>query len=357
MSKKKIGIMSMQRIVNYGSFLQAYSLKKNIEKITGKEVEFVDFNIGKPKISEKKEFAKKVKKNLNIVRYLKKERYEKNFKKAYNECFLPMLGISNKKNYYPKDIETLVLGSDEVFNCLQSYPVGYSTDLFGKNYENVNVISYAGSFGFVTYEDLKKYKIDNEIGSYFKKFKSISVRDNNSYSIISKLTNKKALINLDPVLVTTLDKEMTNKTQYKDYILLYVYSNRLNKKERKIIKKYAKYNNKIIISIGGYEEIANYNLVVNPFDIYSFFKNADLVITDTFHGSIFSIKTHANYYTIIRKSNENKLLDMLKRVGQENRIITDINDIFKEKENDFTITDKIIKKETDNMINYLKNNL
>lgn len=40
----KIGILSMQRIVNYGSFLQAYGLKKTVEKL-GHEVEFVDYTI------------------------------------------------------------------------------------------------------------------------------------------------------------------------------------------------------------------------------------------------------------------------------------------------------------------------
>ena len=39
---KKIGIMSMQRIINYGSFLQAYGLKKMIESVSKSEVEFVD---------------------------------------------------------------------------------------------------------------------------------------------------------------------------------------------------------------------------------------------------------------------------------------------------------------------------
>ena len=37
---KKIGIMSMQRIINYGSFLQAYGLKKMIESVSKSEVEF-----------------------------------------------------------------------------------------------------------------------------------------------------------------------------------------------------------------------------------------------------------------------------------------------------------------------------
>ena len=49
---KKIGIMSMQRIANYGSFLQAYALKQLIEELDCK-VEFVDYHVGQPVIAEK----------------------------------------------------------------------------------------------------------------------------------------------------------------------------------------------------------------------------------------------------------------------------------------------------------------
>ena len=43
----KIGIMSMQRITNYGSFLQAYALKNTIKSL-GHKVVFVDYKIGEP---------------------------------------------------------------------------------------------------------------------------------------------------------------------------------------------------------------------------------------------------------------------------------------------------------------------
>lgn len=192
---------------------------------------------------------------------------------------------------------------------------------------------------------------------YLSKFKTISVRDENSFEIIKKLTGIEPEINLDPVLISNYDEEMIDNVKYKNYILLYAYSNRINKYEGKIIKEYAKENNKIIISIGGYEEVADYNIVVNPFELFAYFKHADLVITDTFHGSIFSIKNHSNYFTIVRKSNENKVVDLLKRLKQENRIITDIKEIYNFYENDFSETDKIINYETIKAIEYLKENL
>ena len=49
----KIGIMSMQRVANYGSFLQAFGLKTLLEK-KGHEVCFIDYHAGKPVVSYKK---------------------------------------------------------------------------------------------------------------------------------------------------------------------------------------------------------------------------------------------------------------------------------------------------------------
>lgn len=352
MELKRIGIMSMQRIVNYGSFLQAYSLKKNIEEITKKKVEFVDYNVGNSIVDKKNVLLNKIKKNMNIIKFYKKRKYVKKLNKAYTNNFLPLLGI-NEKNYYPSNIESLVIGSDEVFNCLQTYPVGFSLDLFGNNYENINLISYAGSFGFVKYEDIKKHKIDKILAESFKKFREISVRDENSAHIINALIGKKPVTHLDPVLITSLDKEMVDNVKYSDFILVYAYSNRINKEESKIIKEYAKKMKKTIISIGGYQEFADHNLVVNPFELYAYFQKAYLVITDTFHGSIFSIKTHANYYTIVRKSNENKIVDMLTKLGQSNRMISDINRIFVQTKNDFSLCDRIIEEERKKSIEYL----
>ena len=69
---KRVGIMSMQRIANYGSFLQAYALKKMIEEI-GCEVEFVDYHVGSPVIKEnvdsENKILRKIKKGIETFQY------------------------------------------------------------------------------------------------------------------------------------------------------------------------------------------------------------------------------------------------------------------------------------------------
>ena len=79
---KKVGIMTMHRVANYGSFLQAYGLKKIIEEL-GNSVEFVGFNIEKSLVEkEKKLLLKKIKNNLNFVTFYNKKRCLEKFKKS-----------------------------------------------------------------------------------------------------------------------------------------------------------------------------------------------------------------------------------------------------------------------------------
>ena len=206
---------------------------------------------------------------------------------------------------------------------------------------------------------LEKYNITNEISSYLKKFKSLSVRDNNSFDIVTKLTTLPVKVNLDPVLVSDFDDMLIDNVKIKNYIIVYAYPGRISKEEAKTIKQFAKKHHKKIISIGFCQQFADKNFVVSPFELFAYFKHADYIITDTFHGAIFSIKSNANFCALIRDSNSNKLTDLLNRVKLNNRIITSLTDIenYYYEDIDYSETNKIIKTEKRKSINYLKDNL
>lgn len=357
---KKIGIMSMQRVTNYGSFLQAYGLMKIIKSLNY-NVEFVDYEYEKCIVenSNKKSIKNKIIDNINIINFYKRKKIQKLFKNNYKKYLKQYLNISDDKNYYP-NIDTLIIGSDEVFNCLQTFPVGYSRNLFGKGYENKTVLSYAASFGHTSIDELKKYKIDEEISSLLKKFKSISVRDDNSKQIVNGLIDETTFVHLDPVLVSDYSNEIENiNISLKNYIVLYAYSGRLTKEEESYIKKFARKYNKKIVSLGFYQKIADYNFVVDPFMVLSYIKNADFIITDTFHGSVFSIKMNTKFCTIIRKSNYNKLYYLLRKLEHTKQIVSNVDDIEQiyNKEIDFKNSNSILDLERTKTIDYLKSNI
>lgn len=371
---KKVGIMSMQRIVNYGSFMQAYGLKSIIEEL-GYKVEFVDYTIepcvngNKLKKINQLTICKKLKKGLK--RFLK--RYESPVERANNELierynteFLPILGIS-KKMYYRTKVDTLVIGSDEVFNCLQDNPnVGYSRELFGYMNKANRVITYAASFGNTTLKRLQEYKKTDEVSQYLKQMKKISVRDKNSFHIVKELVGQTPVCNMDPVLMYDFSKEMEGKVvKEKNYIIVYAYSGRIKPEEAALIQEYAREKGKKLISISGYQDFCDEHLVLSPFEVLAYFKNADYIITDTFHGSIFSIINNKDFAVIIRKSqgdsygNEEKISDLLSKLNLSDRVLNSINDI-KEKFSiaiDYTETNKIIDEQRLLARNYLRDNL
>ena len=365
---KKVGILSMQRIKNYGSFLQAYALKRIIESLDY-EVEFVDYHIEdtiikdglkeKGKISKGLDALKGDAKLIHKIQYIK---HKKNFNKIFK-----LLDLKEEGNYNPK-LDTLVIGSDEVFNLIQSNKnVGYSLELLGKDNKANKVITYAASFGNTSLEKIYKYNKEKEISDLLKDINSISVRDENSYKIINKLIKVKPVINLDPVLIYDyLNSNLIPTIEIKEkYMIIYAYNGRISKEEASYIKKLAKENKLKVYSIGGAQACADTFIDCSPFEVLAYFKNAQYIITDTFHGSIFSIINQKNFVTLVRKSkdnsygNEEKLTYLLNSLKLEDRIVYDYKDIKKilEKDIDYINVGKIIQEERIKAIEYLKENI
>lgn len=331
----------MQRIANYGSFLQAYALKQLIEEFDCK-VEFVDYHVGAPVITEnadsKNKFVRKVEKGLGTFQYQAPFAHKLSFiryKQSFSKKYMPLLEITDEMNYNPT-LDCLVIGSDEVFNCIQKNSnVGYSLELFGKDNHAKRLLTYAASFGNTTLEKLEKYKKADEVGALLKKFDAISVRDANSGTIVEQLTGKEPVYNLDPVLTydykNRCDKIPQVQTNEK-YLILYAYAGRISNDEADWIAAYAKKKNLKVYAIGGIQKCADRFEVCSPFEVLAYFRNAEEVITDTFHGSIFSVITHRPFTTLIRKSvgnsygNEEKLSDLLNRLGLTERMTTKVEE-------------------------------
>ncbi len=361
----------MQRIVNYGSFLQAYALRQLIEDL-GYSVEFVDYHIGAPLIEEsterKNKCFRKLKKGLEtfhqkapLTQKLAFVWYKQSFQKKY----MSMLGVTDKMNYTP-ELDCLVIGSDEVFNCIQKNSnVGYSPELFGEGNKAKRLISYAASFGNTTLEKLDKYGKQAEIAGFLKNFDAISVRDANSGKIVKTLTGTIPAYHFDPVLIYDYMRRCDRIPQAvlsEKYLILYAYSGRVSDVEADWIADYAKRKGLKIYAIGGIQKCADKFISCSPFEVLAYFRDAQEVITDTFHGSIFSIITHCKFVTLMRKSvgnsygNEEKLTDLLKRLNLMDRMATEIRQVdeIMQKDISYTDVDCILKEARKSTQDYLE---
>lgn len=374
----KVGIISMQRVCNNGSFLQAYGLKKLIESL-GHEVIFVDYQVGKPIIqsfADKKTYYKLKLRNSIIklfltckwLRWVLPEGYKQIIREreGYKKIIKQYLNITDKTNCHSL-VDVIVIGSDEVFNCTQINPeVGFSPELFGANQKADKVITYAASFGNTTLQKLKDLGLTENIKQYLKELSSISVRDRNSESVVYNLLGSKPEVNLDPVLMYDFMPTIEDKKLRKDYIVVYAYRLRITAEEAAEIKAFAKQQGKKLISVSGQLNFCDEHIVVDPFECLNVYRHADYVITDTFHGTIFSIINRKKFVTLIRKSkgssygNQEKLQDLLNRLGLQERSYSYDSDKLSERilsEIDYESVFKIINTERTHTMDYLKNQL
>ncbi|XPP27599.1 MAG: polysaccharide pyruvyl transferase family protein [Leucobacter sp.] len=334
--------MSMQRIFNYGSTLQAYSLRRILEDLQpSTTVEFVDYRPGNPLIRDSTADISgrgRVSRNLAKLReYSDVETSPRNklrffrHKQSYASRYFPLVGITPEHNY-DLNLDLQVIGSDEVFNCVQSNTnVGYARDLFAHGSPARQVISYAGSFGNTTLSKIEAAGIAEELSNDLQRFSSVSVRDNNSAVIVEALTGHAPEIHLDPTLVYDLMGLETRIPQGRQhaskYVIVYGYSGRISPDENHAIRQYADRIGARVLAFGGLQSSADEFIDCDPFTLLAYFRDAEAVVTDTFHGTIFSILNEVPFATLVRPStsygygNEEKLGYLLETLHLSERAL------------------------------------
>lgn len=364
----RVGIMSMQRVVNHGSFMQAYGLQSMIRSL-GYEAIFVDYTpspCARGLRSGGQAFKDWLGRRKADVRFTKAGRNlllatgvyaPSDLDLKYDSC-LPLLGVDPFHRNIGEYVDVLVVGSDEVFNCTQVGPnVGFCEQLLGKGGNCGRTISYAGSFGHTTIADLRKLGLEDRVADCFDSFDRISVRDANSLSILHELGFTDVNSHLDPVLVSGLEnnKWKTVELPYR-YALVYGYGNRFTREEGEEIRKVAKARGLKLVSVYGHQLFCDENVDCRPDEILGYFTNAEFVVTDTFHGSIFSAIMHKPFASIARGQNSNKLTDLLAKLGFSERLVTEgksISDILAQ-DCSFSIADRVRSEEASRSLAYLR---
>lgn len=334
---RRVGIMSMQRIRNYGSSLQAYALKRTIESF-GAEVSFLDFEPGPALVgsdapgSPVARTLAKMRQYAGVdARFVDRLRFF-DHKRGYSSRYLPMLGIGDDPGPGAA-LDVQVIGSDEVFNCFQGNAnVGYSPDLFGRSRRAPRLVSYAASFGNTTLARIDDAGLRPEIAADLEGFDALSVRDRNSAEIVRALCGIEPYIHVDPVLVhdwSTDCRVPAGRMSDDPYVIVYGYPGRFDAAENAAIERFAAQASARVVCIGGVQASGDRFVDCSPLEVFAWFRGADAVVTDTFHGTIFAMVAETPFATIVRTTrgagygNEEKLSFLLKTFGVTDRRVTD----------------------------------
>lgn len=367
--KNKVGIITMHKVLNYGSALQAYALQHKIENL-GYESELIDYIYpNESNIPKKKNIIKSI---LGLYQKRYTKRKNNKFNQFYKDYFkLSPVRYKNNIEIHnnPPKYDIYITGSDQVWNIKHvkmdsSFLLSFAPD-------NAKKISYSSSFAQkeLPMEFHEMYK------KYLFRYNAISVREEAGCDIIQKIIKRNAIMCIDPTLL--LNKEewseiaKTSNVQIgQSYILVYILDYAFNPYPfvTKLIRKIKKqYNNKKIVLLNfsnkqfvGKKNILNLHDSVGPNDFVNLFLNADLVITTSFHGIAFSLNFERPFYAIInnQKQGDDRLMNILKIFKAEKRAILKdsiINNLSIDM--DYTNINKEIEKHRLSSNKFLFNNL
>jgi hypothetical protein len=228
------------------------------------------------------------------------------------------------------------------------------------------VISYAGSFGNTTLAKIEQFGIRDQLEEDFDRFDAISVRDRNSATIVEQITGRVPQIHLDPVLTYDfmgLEPRIPAGRQHPGrYVIVYGYSGRLDHEENQIVRRHARSIGATVLCFGGVQECCDRFIDCDPFTLLAYFRDAEAVITDTFHGTILSIINGRPFGAIIRSSvghgygNEEKLGYLLDTLGLADHRISDMAELpaVLERAIDRNAVDQVLRQERTRTEDYLR---
>lgn len=363
--RKKIGIVTFHRAYNYGAMLQAVALQDYLSQ--NYDVKIINY---KDKIIENRyklvRWEKMSLKNIiiNVGRILLSKKRLKR-QSSFKNFFTNNLKITKEYtteeeiiNNYPK-FDYYITGSDQVWNPEITNGV---SNIYTLNFgdDRIKRISYAASFGIENIDD--KYLEDFK--EKLKRIDYFSVREKTAVNLLKNITKKKSCEVLDPTLLVTKDywdkkiKNLNTKAEKEKYILCYQLDT--NDEYTKIANYLSKYYGYKIIHFNPinkyYKKVLRSAYTNGPLEFINLIKNAEYVIVTSFHGTVFSTLFHKKFLVIPNKGNGSRMVDFLKKIKLENRIIYKFNDLEKidfDKEIDFTDADKIIEKEREKSRDFL----
>lgn len=379
MKPKKVGIITISRADNYGAELQAYAMQAILNQL-GYNAEIIDYLYYKNKRHKATKMSKPLfhmplithAKELlfpyvQILKQLKQDRkiaqlraYNFEYFHRKNTKYSPEYRTYDSLFQSKLDYDVYIVGSDQVWN-----PNSYtSLDPYFLRFapKGKRKISYASSIGISA---LPKHTHD-----YFRKawnsLDTISVREDQAKVLVKYVSGRDATVVLDPTLL--LDSNHWGKLAEPingiptNFVLIYdlIYTPYGIDLAKRIAKKM---NIPVVrITKGAFapdKELEIINVMdAGPAEFIWLFKNAQFVITTSFHGAAYSINMNKQFYTIIRPtSNKNsRQLSLLQLVGLPNRILNEGTQIDEDNLDiiDYTHINENIKNERNNSIMYLK---
>lgn len=373
---KKIALVSAYNY-NYGSVLQAYALQHILQQ-NGINTEVLRYT--------KKNDLRQMVRIFNYpllkakVKVIAKQQYFKRepmrlaagrIRNKKFEVFLKRLKFSEEINGYQnlkesiKNYNGVILGSDQVWN-----PMNLGTDFYNLLFvpEEIKKCTYASSFGVSKIPFFQQRKTKR----YLSRINMISVREKKGKEIVLRLLKRTVRVDVDPTLLfDQFDwaKMIPDQSLIKEkYIFAYFVGE--NKNYREYVEKISKEKQYRLIIVPHVDEIVDvekkyeteFNLSIGPEEFVNLIRNAEIIFTDSFHATVFSILYNKRFFVFDRFVNQSKqsmnsrIENLLQMTRLEGRKVSEYEEIESRLDSqlDFNDANSRLQQKRNESIEYIK---
>lgn len=325
----KIGILTYHTGYNYGASLQAFALQSTIQKL-GFDNEIINFETEKFK-SSREMFAHHPRRVKEFIKIITRIPYYSSLIKRqemfddFTENCLKKSKLFRKEHQVIENAENydcIVCGSDQIWNLSQTDPYAANLIYYLNFPKKQKRVSYAASFGRWVksapyYEDV--------FLPWLKQFDYVSVREVSGVEYVRSL-GLPCELTLDPtVLLDKEDYEVICRERIidKPYVLLFSWNCSADviqaAKDVAYSLNLPLYN--IVPPPRALGSGIKRKLDVGPREFLSMIKYADFIVTNSFHGTVFSMTFEKNFASIFSEKPDTRMESLLTQLGLSDHLI------------------------------------
>lgn len=315
--KRKIGVLTLHRCINYGSYWQTRALVEGL-RARGHDAVVLDHDSWPIK---KSEWACGLRPRLPVsgsageaARYaVKIARFTLARSAVPRSRRFPLDRPAELGRY-----DVVIVGSDEVWNLAHPMYAGCPL-FFGEGVPANRLVSYAASFGSYP----AAHGLPSEWARRLQRFAAISVRDDNSRRLARDALGREIPIAIDPCLLR-FPVSASGRWRGPDEPFVAIYGHSFSPSFVARVRRWAAARRVPLVSIGYRNDWADRQwLTAGPDDFASCMARADAVATNFFHGCVFSLRERKPFICDPSPYRSNKIHGLLGLLGAEAHLVGD----------------------------------
>jgi len=375
--KNKIAILTLPLGHNYGGIIQNYALQKLLSNM-GHDVVTINRRADNPH-SKIKILASKYKsyffrcflqsKNPKYLDYNKVFEHNLRFLKEHVNLSPAVESTVSLADYFKKEkFNVVIVGSDQIWRPKYSPDIFFNFYLdFLQKETSIRKVAYAASFGTEEWEYTEEQtKACSEL---IQQFNAVSVREDSGVQLCGDFLNRKEAIQvLDPTLLLEAEdySQLIGQREKKNGLFTYVLDD--SEGINDFIANCSKYLNLEVYTNQAKNNTNTFksnnveDYFMPPLEGWlQGFRDADFVITDSFHGTLFSIINQKPFLSLVNMDRgASRFESILKQLGLEDRLVYNVEKFDKsklEEEIDYVAVKLKLNRLKDDSLNFIKNNI